>query len=245
MSAAPLLNARVFHGGLDVSAFSNKVELNWESEDLDTTVLLSSGAKTRIGGLGDTMFSIEGFWEAGDPSKPDNRLFADLASQQPVSVGPVGANVGDLAYVVKMMETDYKLGGQVGELLPFSADAAGSGPLGRGVFLHDPGTARTANGSGTGVLWIAVPAGAQLVAGLHVLSVAGTASPSITVNVQSSANVGFSSPTTQLSFAAATAVGGQALKLAGPITDTYWRVTYGITGTTPSFLFVVTIGIAP
>lgn len=244
MSALPLINARIFAGGLDATGTANKVALSNDNDDLDTTTFASGGYRTRIAGLGDSTVSVSGFWDAGDATKPDDRLFADLATPQPFSAGPVGANVGDLAYVVNMLEASYMFGGAVGDVLPYSADGKGTGAVARGVFLHDPGTARTANGSGTGVLWIAVPSGSSVIAALHVLSVAGTAAPSLTVNVQSSAAVGFASPTTQLSFAAATAPSGQVLRLAGPVTDTYWRVTYGITGTAPSFMFVATIGVS-
>jgi hypothetical protein len=81
-------------------------------------------------------------------------------------------------------------------------------------------------------------------AALHVLSVAGTATPTITARVESSVDNTFASPTTRLTFAAATAVSGQTLRTAGTaITDTWWRVAWTISGTTPSFLFAAALGI--
>ena len=116
-------------------------------------------------------------------------------------------------------------------------------PVVRGTSLHPPGTARTATGNGTAVQVGAVASGRQMYAALHVLSVSGTATPTLTVKVQSD-TVGFGSATDQITFTAATAVGGQISRVAGPITDDYWRASWTISGTNPSFLFVVVVGTA-
>ena len=76
-----------------------------------------------------------------------------------------------------------------------------------------------------------------------MLSVAGT-TPSITARVESAPAEAFAAPTTRLTFDAATAAGGQALRTDGTaITDTWWRVAWTITGTTPSFLLAAALGI--
>jgi hypothetical protein len=80
-------------------------------------------------------------------------------------------------------------------------------------------------------------AGQYLYASLHVLSAAGT-SPSITVSIESDADNTFSTPTTVLTFSAATSVDGQIMRAAGPITDTWYRAKWAVSGTTPSFLFL-------
>ena len=126
----------------------------------------------------------------------------------------------------------------------WTGTAKSSWPLVRGTIAHPPGTARTASGTGTGLQLGAVPAGRRLYAALHVLSVAGT-TPSITVTVESDDANTFASATTRLTFDAATAAGGQVLRTTGDaITDTWFRVTWTISGTSPSFLFVVALGIA-
>ena len=43
---------------------------------------------------------------------------------------------------------------------------------------------------------------------------------------------------------AATAAGSELVSLAGPLTDTFYRVDWTISGTTPSFSFAVVVGIA-
>jgi len=237
-----LLNARIFNGGADLTAQSNKIELSAEVEDKDTTNFGSSGFKEVIGGLFSSTISAEGYWEAGDASKIDDQAFGSLGGIETWTVGPDGAAVADLAYLTKALTTSYKLGGAVGDVAPWTAEAAGAWPVVRGRFAHPPGTARTATGTGTGQQLGAVTSAQSLYAALHVLSVAGT-TPSITVAIESSADNTFASPTTVLSFAAANAASDQITRVTGPITDTWFRPKWTITGTGPSFLFVASIGI--
>jgi hypothetical protein len=56
--------------------------------------------------------------------------------------------------------------------------------------------------------------------------------------------VGFGSPTTRLTFNSQTAIGGQVFRIAGPITDTFYRANWTIAGTTPSLLFMSAIGVS-
>lgn len=239
-----LTNVRCFAVGVDLTANSNKVELSAEVESKDSTNYASNGWGEVLGGLASAELSAEGQWEAGDPSKVDDASWSQLGGIGPWSVSANNsAAVGDLAYLVSAMRSDYKLFDAVGEVAPWTGTAKSSWPVARGLFAHPPGTARTATGTGTGLELGAVAAGDRLYAALHVLSVAGT-TPSITARVESDDNSGFSSATTRLTFDASTAVGGQILRTDGSaITDTWWRMAWTISGTTPSFLFAGALGI--
>lgn len=238
-----LLDARLFAPGADLSGASNKIELSSEIEDKETTNYRSGGYKEVIGGLGSAEISGEGQWEAGDPSRVDDASWSTLGGVGPYTVCPTDSAVGALAYITSGMRADYKVGDAVGEIAPWSGTVKSSWPLVRGQIAHPPGTARTATGVGTALQLGAVPAGKRLYAALHVLSVAGT-TPSITARIESDDAVGFASPTTQLTFVAANAPGGQILRGNGTaVTDTYYRVAWTITGTTPSFMFAVSLGI--
>jgi hypothetical protein len=238
-----LLDARLFAPGADLSGASNKIELSSEIEDKETTNYRSGGYKEVIGGLGSAEISGEGQWEAGDPSKVDDASWSTLGGVGPYTVCPTDSTVGALAYITSGMRADYKVGDAVGETAPWSGTVKSSWPLVRGQIAHPPGTARTATGVGTALQLGAVPAGKRLYAALHVLSVAGT-TPSITARIESDDAAGFASPTTQLTFTAANAPGGQILRGSGTaVTDTYYRVAWTITGTTPSFMFAVSLGI--
>jgi hypothetical protein len=238
-----LTNVRLFTGGADLTGASNKVELTTKIEEKETTNYGSQGYKELLGGLASAELQGEGQWEAGDPSKVDDATWVQLGGLGAWSVGPNGAAVGGLAYLTKALRCDYKLGDAVGEVAPWTSSGKSSWPLARGQFAHPPGTARTASGTGTGLNLGAVTVGRRMYAALHVLSVAGT-TPLLTGRVESSVDNTFSSPTTRLTFTAANTVSGEILRTDGTaITDTWWRVAWTITGTTPSFLFASTLGI--
>lgn len=243
MAAMIFTDARVFTGGADLSAVSNKAEVEGEYEVKDVTTFTSLGYQSVRAGLGSAKMSAEGFWEAGSADLVDNATWAGFAGVGPWTVTPTtAATVGAVAFFMNAMQPDYMFGGAVGDVAPYKASATSTWPLVRGQIGHPTGTARTTTGVGTSVLLGAVPAGKFLFAAIHVLSVSGT-TPSMTVRVESDDNVGFTSAVTVATFTAATAAGGQILRVAGPNTDTYYRLAWTITGTTPSFLFVAPIGI--
>lgn len=240
-----LTDARPYYGSVDFVTWSNKVELGAEWEDLDMTTFASGGAKERTGGLADSSATLEGFWDAGDNSKPDDVLFANGGTYtQPLTLCATSGAAGTLAYLTKVMECSYKPGGDIGKLLSFSVEWKGNQPLARGQIMHPNGTARTTTGTGTGFQVGAVTAAQRMYANLHVFSISGTSTPTITVKLQSSVDNTFASPTDRITFTAATALGGQASSVLGAITDQWWRAQWTISGTTPSFLFAVSAGIA-
>ncbi|WP_274031490.1 hypothetical protein [Streptomyces sp. MMBL 11-1] len=238
-----LMDTRLFAPGADLSGASNKIELSSEIEDKDVTNYRSQGWKEIIGGLGSAEIAGEGQWEAGDPSMVDDASWSALGGTGPYTVCPTDSVVGALAYLVYGLRTDYKVGDAVGEVAPWSGTIKSSWPLVRGQIAHPPGIARTATGTGTALNLGPVLAGKRLYAALHVLSAAGT-TPSITARIESDDSAAFGTPVTRAAFAAATAPGGQIARTDGlAITDTHWRVAWDITGTTPSFMLAVSLGI--
>ncbi|MEV4705028.1 hypothetical protein [Actinoplanes sp. NPDC049316] len=253
MAPHVLRNVRLFTGGVDLTTRGNKISLEPEYEEKDVTTWGSVDAngdlwKDVIAGLGSGKLTAGGFWEAGDPSKVDDDAWAGLGGLDAWTVCPVNGSVGAVAYLASNLSGNYQQGGSPGDVAPWSASMTFSGPLARGPVLHPPGLARTATGTGTVVDLSATgttfPAGKGLYATAHVLSVAGTGTPSLTVAVQTAPTSGFASPTTRITFPAFTAIGGSRMVAAGPITDGFARVSYTISGTSPSFLFVVAVGTA-
>lgn len=248
MSLGALFNTRLFAASADLTGRSNKVSFAAEFEEKDVTTFLpegdaDSGWKKVMSGLASSTLAAEGFWEAGDDGKVDDEAWANLGSVIPFTCCPTSGAVGEVAYLLKALRSEYKLGDAVGEVAPWTAGATGSWPVPRGKMLHPSGTARTATGNGTAVELSAVSATQYLYATLHVLSIAGTGTPTITVKVQSDVDNTFGSPTDQITFSAATAIGGQISRTAGAITDTWFRVNFTISGSSPSFLFVAAVGV--
>jgi hypothetical protein len=236
----------VFVSGADLSGNSNKIEIGEEWEAKKATNWRSGGADEVLAGVGTVNISGSGQWEAGDAGKPDDSFWANRRVIEPWTVGPTNASdtaVGNLFYLTSALRTKTKLFDAVGEVAPWEADAVGSKPLVRGMSMHQSGTARSATGTSTVVDFTAGPsAGHKAYANLHVLSVSGTLTRTITVAVQSDDNSGMTTPTTRGTFAAKTAIGGEALEIASPGTERYWRLSWTITGSSPSFLFLVSLG---
>jgi len=244
-----LTNVRIVAGACDLTAVSNRVAFEPNAEvKVATTFGSVDGNGTlwqeNMAGLGSASVAAGGFWEANGANLVDDDMWANFGGNGPWSFsGPAGwPTEGSLAYLANMVRTSYAVLGPVGEIAPYEASAVSSGPYARGATLLNPGTARTATGTGTIVNLGAVPAGRSMYAALHVLSVAGT-TPSFTAVLQSAALVGFGSPTTRATFTAATARGSEWKASAGPTTDAFWRISYTISGTTPSFLVLATAGI--
>jgi hypothetical protein len=245
MSKQVFLDCRVFVSGADLSGWQNKVEVGEEWEKKKVTDFRSGGADELIAGLGGVDISGGGDWEAGNLGLVDDSFWANRRVIEPWTIGPTGVSdtaEGNLMYLTQALRTKMKLGDAVGEVAPWEADAKGSWPLVRGQSMHPSGTARTATGNGTAVDFLAGPtAGQSVYANLHVTGVqAGGAT--ITVAVQSSTVIGFGAPTTRGTFAVASAISGQAMKITNPGTDRYWRVAWTIAGSTPSFLFLASLG---
>lgn len=244
-----LKNVRLYAGGVDLTGASNKVDVGAEVEERDVTTWASYDAasdkvwKAVQAGTASAKITASGFWPAADPLAVDEQLFAALGGLSSWSALPNGAAVGDVAWLTYCLQGQYQVGGQQGEIAPWSGSWSSSAPLARGIVAHPPGAARVATGTGTAVAHVAVPAGAELLCALHVLSIAGTDTPTMTVTVESDDAQAFTTPTARAAFAPATALGGQFRRVAGPHTDTWYRVSWTIAGTTPSFLFLVTLGV--
>lgn len=239
-------DVRIYLAGADLTGWSNKVASSASAEELDRTTFGSGGAKERWGGVLDMAATIDGFWEAGDLSKPDDTFWANLGTNTvPLTLVPTAGTVGSLAYLSRVFEHAYKRSGDHGKLLGFTLDTKGNWPMVRGTVMHPQGTARTATAAGTGQQLGALTANQAMYATLHITSVADVAA-NIVVTLESCVDNFVAAPTTRATFTAASALGGQAAKVVGPVTDTWWRVKWTVTGgVTPSFLFAAAAGIGP
>lgn len=245
MSIFAWVDCKAYQGGADLTGQSNKIQAKATVDTKPSTTFASNGWTERKPTVRGAQVMHIGFWDAGNGGLPDDRAFADLGTSNPYTACPTaGLTAADLCYLTKFVESEYEAFGAHGDLIPYSIKGKADVPLVRGQILHPGATARTATGSGTAVQIGAVPAGQRMYAALHVISISGTGSPTLTVRLQSAPTNGFASPTTQATFTAATLIGGQFTSVAGAITDTWWRADWTISGTTPSFLFVLSAGVS-
>lgn len=230
--------------GLELAAHGKNVTLATTVVPLDSTATNTIGWTSVIGGLksGKVDMTLMQDVTAGSV---DSTLFDLLGDASiPHSICTLSAD-GSTAYLFRGIPLKYTpTEGNVGGLAMAKLSGQSStGGVVRGTLIHPGSASRTSSSTGTGRQLGTVAASKSLYAALHVLSVAGTSTPTLTVKVQSDDNAGFTSATDRITFAGATAVGSQWSSVAGAITDDYWRISYTISGTNPVFSFAVTAGI--
>lgn len=244
MAVTSLTNAKVLFGAADLSGYSNNVELSAETEELDSTVFGTSGYKSVVGGLKSVSCKVGGLWESGGVGFPDDRMFTDLGvTSVPMTITPSGATVLDPAYLSKVLRPNYQMGGSVGELVTFESTAVGDGTaLIRGAVADNQ--ARITTGTTTVVTLTVPSATTRVYAAIHVLAVSGTATPTLTATLQGDDGAGFPSAATVAVGTGITAVGSQWLAGSYGVTaDSFYRLSYVITGTNPSFTVIASIGV--
>lgn len=244
---------KMFIGGLDLSCFSNSIELTLEADQVEATTFCSGGAREYKQGLKRWESHAAGYGDFAAAGVTSGSLVpgevivpANIGSQFNCTWAYVGTE-GSACYLSDGVLCDITpLGGAVGEMgmmaaALYPADITVGHRMVRGLLEANRTVTSTSSTTGSNTLG-AVSSTQKVWASLHVFTLSGT-SPSITVKVQSDDNSGFSSPTDRITFTAATTRSGQWGSTAGAITDTYWRVNYTVSGTSPSIAFAVSIGI--
>jgi hypothetical protein len=229
MAAFSLTDATILVHGHDFSADTNQVSLAAEAEALESTTFRSDGWRARVAGLRSVSCDISGFW---DPA-PDEAGFGDLGVASRVCVVSPTNDEGDVAWIFRAGKFNYSQFGEVGALAPFSLGMVGTNREGlvRGRVIKSRG-----NVNAVGVVGTAFQVGAtdddpleHMYGALHVFS-AGT---TMTAVIESAADNTFVGATTRATLGPITATGGYwATRVAGPITDTWYRIRVtAITGT--------------
>ena len=240
MGTLVLDDATIWVGGYDFTGDANQVSVSASVAELDVTTFGSGGFRSRIGGLRDVTAQVAGFWSSGTSGAPDPEMFPDLGvADRVVTVAPDAAE-GAVAYMFQGGKFTGQMFGQVGEAVPFSLNMSGSNKAGlvRGQVLKAKGTVSATGAIGTATELGAVASGQFLYATLHVFS-AGT---TITVVLESDADDTFASATTRATFGPLTTRGGTwAARVAGPVTDTWYRLR--VTAATGSFTLAGAAGV--
>lgn len=242
MTAIALTDARILVHGRDFTADTNQVSLTAEADDHDVTTFGSARVtkfRSRIAGLKSAAANISGFWDAA----PDLAAWEGLAVADRVAlISPTGTP-GDVAYMVRAGMFSYEMFGEVGEPAPFSLSLSSTNTEGmvRGRLLAAPDTTLNA----TGVAGVADQVLPAVVSGQYLhgaFQVVGAPGTTITAMVESAAAGDFTGATTRFTFGPLTAAEGLwAVRVAGPITDTHYRLR--VTAITGTFTVAAAIGI--
>ena len=237
-------NMSILEGGVELAGHGKSVNLQTEVSPLETTALDTSGWVTLIGGLKSGTVDFQFMQDLDTDAAIDSSFWSSFGATGTVRSICTVADDGSAAYLMRGINLSYSpIQGNPGELATGAVSGAtNTGPVVRGKLLHPSSTARTSSSTGTGRQLGAVASGKSMYAALHVISASGT-SPTLDVILQSDDNSGFTTPTSRVTFTQATATGAEWGSVAGAVTDDYWRISYTIGGTSPSFAFAVTAGI--
>jgi len=176
-----------------------------------------------------------------DPIVDPGFLFGNVGNNTNILSFADASSEGSIAYFFKALHSSYNLGAQVGELHSFSAEAVGADRLIRGNILANKEDVSSSANSDAQQLG-AVSSSQKIWAALHVLEASD--SDTLDVMIESDAADDFSgSETTRITFDQVNAIGSQFMTFDGAITDTWWRSDFTITGSDPSFSFIVLMGI--
>ena len=237
MAKTVLSDALIVFDGQAIRDSTNAVSIDYGAEELDGTTL-ADDTRIMVGGLLTAAMGADGFFQAPDP---DTAFFDQMgAAGKVITIAPQTTE-GSIGFALNAILGSYNPGASVGELLSYSIQAGARDRLVRGPLLANK-TGITASGSGTAFQVGAATSSQTVFAALHVTKADGT-TPTLDLTIESDDASGMASPTTRITFDQATAKGSQFKKLAGPVTDNWWRVDYTIGGTSPDFDFVVLLGI--
>lgn len=212
------LNTVLHLGGLELTSYFRSSNLDTSKETVETTAF-GSTSKTFIPGLRDATASLEGMFDGSLSAALDSALAA--ANGKPYTFFNEGDAVGKFGFGLLAIETGYAVSSGMDDVNQISAEFQANGGADRVEVLH-PSISEAATGDGT-----TVDDGASNADGgvgyLQVESVGTSAD----VKIQHSVNG--TVWTDLITFATATAQGGQRITVPGTV-NRYIRAIWTLTG---------------
>jgi hypothetical protein len=241
MATQALTDATIWIAGYDFTSDANQLALDVSTDELDCTTFGGGGYRSRIAGLRNTELQVDGYWQSAADAAVDPQVFPNLGSaDRVVTLAPDDAETS-VAYMFQAVKLGYQMFGTVGEVAPFSLSAAGSNGVGtvRGQVAKAKGNISSTGATGSVVELGEVASGKYLYAVCHCFSI-GT---SFTLQIQSDTASNFPSATTQITIGSITATGATwGTRVAGPITDTFYRVNVSAVSGTSQIAVAIGIG---
>ena len=240
MPVIALTNAELFVDSHDFTGDSNEVRLQAEADQKDKTNMRSGGWREYAMTTKTSTLTAAGMAQWGTDTSDEWQWANFGATGKVVTIGAQETE-GQPAYMLQSMPVSYQVGGSHGELAPFSLNGVCSDGVGvvRGVLMKAMGTVSATGALGTAVQLGAVSASQYVYSTLHLFGTAGT---TITVVLESDDASGFPSATTRVTHGPYTTVGGRwGTRVAGSITDTWWR--YRVTAITGTWTIAAAAGI--
>lgn len=237
-------DGRVFVGANDLSGDANVLTAELDRAQLERTTLADKLNQVFQPGLRVARMGGRGFWDAGAEAgttakKVDDALFANLdLVDVPITFLVDDSAAGKPGFAMRAGTARYRPGpGQHGALIPFElAMEMSTPPFLRGLSLF-VGRVQ-ADGQGAAINLGAVGAAQKLYAVLHVFG-KGQLGETLDVKIQSDDAQGFATPTDRIVFGQKSTFAYEWASLAGPIADTWYRVSHDLSIAALSFDYAV------
>jgi len=230
MGSIVLKGCRLLIGGADVSGKANRAELEMSTEAQEVTNFDCDGWREQLAGVSRASLNYTVNEDLSDWSSLDG----SIGMQAPISLIPAGSLPGSAVYFLEGLPLNAVRKLEAGKAMVGEYSGSGTGAVFRGK-LSAYGR-RTSGGAGLALNMGAIPSGRSLCAVLHVLSISGG---TLSAKVQSSVAGGFGSSTDRITFSSRTAPGAELLKLAGPVTDGYYRAAWTLDAGEAEFALII------
>lgn len=236
MPVKVLTDAFVYVDSYDFTGDTNQVRISCEAQTEDITNMRSGGWTESVMTLKRSTFDESGFWS----SDLDAVYHPNIGSSLVHTVGPSESEDGRCQIWQAANFQGPMFGVDVGGVAPFSLASQGTDGVGviSARLIKEKATVSATGATGTEVQLGAVSATQYLYATFHIF----TAGTTITALLESDADDTFGSPTTRVTFGPYTTAGGRwATRVAGPITDPWFRLN--VSAVTGSFVIACAAGI--
>ena len=248
MAVTALLPVQAAFSGFETTAFWSSAEIGADADTKPITTFANVSAagafEASVVSLKRAVVTASGFNDFA-ASSLDEWLRGNYGGVQVATVAPLGGTAGSIADITRGLLVGYRsINAAVGEVPAVQMVLEPTGaPIAEGQVTQASSAAVTATSNSTPVQIGALTAAQNVYAAVHVFSATGT---SITAQIQSGATSGGAFTNRGSAGAALTAVGGQWLStgLAAIVTDTWWRLSFTVTGTTPSFVVLASLAVA-
>jgi len=237
-------SGKVYYDGYDLSGDHNEIRLRVSVEPRPLKPGGSPGI-VRLAGLKDFELSHVGYFNpsAGqvEPVAWDKLAVSGLAA----TICPLTGAHGERCFFGSGIDMSYEQGAPVGDVMTITGAMKASGIECIGGSVLKAKAAVTETGTGTVLQMGAVASGKKVWAAVHCFATTGSGDRSCIIKLQSDSTSNFDSPTDQITFAEFSTTAGAkfATPVAGPITDTWWRLVWTVVGTGKSFTIFGAAGI--
>ncbi|HEX8693408.1 MAG TPA: hypothetical protein VF746_13370 [Longimicrobium sp.] len=235
---------RLFVGGYDLTNGLQRISLGATLDEKETSHAGSAGMRQSDAGIEQAEFSCGLLYSDNNVDAPGDALFALQGDAGvPLAFALGSAAAGDLAWLFLSTAFRAPKDLRVGEPATITAEGrSSSGPLVRGrVMLNLTRSVTGATNNGTAVNLGAALSSQRVYLVVHVG--AASAALATTFKLQSAPASNFASPTDRVTLTPAGPNGAAWGSLAGPVTDTWWRVVDTVTGSAPTVPLFVAAGI--